>query len=184
MRHNLALLLSALAAVSPVGCLGKAPLFAVGVGRVDDWSVPAPMQQPDKYSGVNVSLTPDTGSGIPALGLYRYFDGGERLTGPYMTYNFGALAWLGLFQDPEALVVSPIVNPVIGFYEWSESPRGTGLLTGVKLGVGVAVGLVGEGVLLLTYDHGWFKAHDAARGHDAEFETRTVAILYAVGGSY
>ncbi|MHC4199997.1 MAG: hypothetical protein ACYSU0_08405 [Planctomycetota bacterium] len=180
MKHNLALLLCVAALVSPVGCLGEMPIIAVGGGGVDDWSVPAPMQEPDKYSGVNVSLTPDALTGIPALGLYRYFDEDEYLTGPYVTYNFGALAWLGLFQNPDALVVCPIVNPVIGLYEWPEAPEGAGLLTGIKVGVGVFIAEMGEAALLLTYDHGWFKAHDAVGGRDAEFETRTVAILFAV----
>ncbi|MHC4202518.1 MAG: hypothetical protein ACYSU0_21210 [Planctomycetota bacterium] len=183
MRHNLALLLIAAALVSPVGCLGESPMFAVGGGRVDDWSVPAPMQEPGEYSGVNVSLTPDVLSGIPALGLYRYFDGDERLTGPYVTYNFGGLAWLALLRNEEAMALCPIVNPVIGLYHWSESPEGVGLLTGVKLGVGALIhfgGETGDSTLFLTYDHGWLKAHDAFGDHDAEFQTRTVAILYIV----
>jgi len=123
MRHNLALLLSAVVFVSSAGCLF--PRLKVGGSWANSWSAPAPMAKPDRYSGVDVSFTPTLWG--PALGLYHCVDGDERFTAPYVTYNLGQ-AW-GM----------PIFKPLIGRYHWSHSPEETGLLTGLKVGAGIPI---------------------------------------------
>jgi hypothetical protein len=175
MRHTLPLLLSAAALVSPVGCIRERTVLGVGGGWADDWSVPASMVQPDRYSGVNVSFAPFIWL-TPTLGLHYYFDGDDTFTAPYITYDLGAWAAMGTGWWH----CWPVLKPLIGGYHWSESPEETGLLTGLSVGAGMLLYRRDDmsGFWLFAFEYGWFNAHDTIGDHDARFETGRIALDY------
>ncbi|MHC4503583.1 MAG: hypothetical protein ACYTFI_09780 [Planctomycetota bacterium] len=164
MKHALGLLFSAAVLVSPTGCF----FVGAGGGWADNWSVPAPMAEPDRYTGVEfpLLLAPMT------FGLYHLFDSDESFTAPYVTCDLAMLVAL-VERDPKWW---PVFKPLVGTYHWSESPEETGLLTGLKVGAGIPIARPGDSSVYITFEYGWLKAHDAVGDHDARFQTATAGI--------
>lgn len=168
MERTLALLLSAAALASPAGCV------AVGGGWADNWSVPAPMAEPDRYTGVDFSLS----APFVTLGHYRYRSDEEKLTANYVAHDLGfwQLARLGVI-DPGRARWWPVLKPVLGKYRWSQSPDGSGLLTGMKVGAGVVLD-DRRSIWLLTFEYGWLRLHDAVADNDARLQTARFALVW------
>ena len=114
---------------------------------------------------------------FPVFGLYHYFDTDESFTAPYVAADLGpAVPFLvhGLDWDGNWW---PVLKPVVGWYRWSESPEGRGLLTGFNVGVAARVSGWERVLWFVSYEHGWFKAHDAVGEDDASFQTARFGVF-------
>jgi hypothetical protein len=135
------------------------------------------MAEPDRYSGLDFSFILPIPP-IPTVGVYQYFDSGDRLSAPYVACDLGMVASALIRRRDHNAGWWPIVKPLVGRYDWSVSPEETGLLTGLKVGVGARVPGGREGPLcLVTFEYGWLKAHDAVGDHDARLQAARFAII-------